>query len=136
MRLKSNIITIVYAGEEILAPGEHIFGQEYGGSRSFTTSADSILEAGSPEIRAFGNAQGIITVNVSLDFQAEDAALDEAMRRLDFAETHQTGELKLTIGSKSRSWLAGIDSIDWQQSYMPDCVRLVVSYSFILGAVI
>lgn len=134
MRLKSNSITIEYAGQVILSPGGHINGQDYGGSRSFTTSAASILDAANPEIRAFGNAQGSQELQICVDFEKEDDALAEAMARVDHCETNQTGLFTLTIGDYSRSWKAGITSIDWRLSYTPDRVRLALAYSFTLGS--
>lgn len=136
MRLKSKTITVEYAGQRILEPGEHISGQDYGGSRSFTTTSDDILDAGSPEIRAFGNAQGSKELEVCIDFDNEGEAVAEAMTRLDHCERNQTGVLTFTVGSFTRSWQAGVSGFDWRVSYTPDSVRLNVSYSFILGAAV
>ena len=134
MRLKSKVITVEYAGQKILEPGGHINGQDYGGSRSFTTTADDILDAANPQIRAFGNAQGSKELEVCIDFDSEDEAVAEAMIRQDHCERNQTGLLTFTVGNFSRSWNAGISGIDWRISYTPDTVRLNVSYSFVLGA--
>lgn len=136
MRIKSKIITIEYAGQALLAPGEHISGQDYGGSRSFSTTAEDILNADTPTVRAYGNAQGSKTFDVCLDFSTEDEAIAEALTRLDFLEAHQTGTLTLTVGTVSRSWQAGVQSADWRISYTPDSVRLTLSYSFVLGGIV
>lgn len=136
MRIKSKITTIEYAGTEILSPGGHIAAQDFGMSRSFTTAADSLLDASSPAIRAYGNAQGACEFAVAIDFDTEEEALSEALERTAFLEAHQTGTLKLTVGSKLHAWQAGISGTDWKLSYTPDSVRLIFSYSFILGAAV
>lgn len=136
MRIKSKIITIEYAGAAILAPGGHISGQDFGASRSFTTAADSLLDAASPAIRAYGNAQGAYEFAVAVDFDTEEDALSEALERTAFLEAHQTGLLRMIVGSKAQAWQAGISGTDWKLSYTPDSVRLIFSYSFILGAAV
>lgn len=136
MRIKSKIITIEYAGAAILSPGGHISGQDFGLNRSFTTSADSLLDAASPAIRAYGNAQGACEFAVAIDFDTEEEAFSEALERTAFVEAHQTGTLKMTVGSKLQAWQAGISGTDCKLSYTPDSVRLIFSYSFILGAAV
>lgn len=134
MRIKSNVITIEYAGEVLLQPGGHLNGQDYGGSRSFTTTAEDVVDAASPVIRAYGNAQGNMNFDVCVDFGSEDEAITEAMTRMQHLETHQSGVFKLKVGDTVNAWQAGIQSTDWRISYMVDSVRLTFSYRFILGA--
>ena len=134
MRIKSNVITIEYADEVLLQPGGHINGQDYGGSRNFTTTAEDVIDADSPVIRAYGNAQGNMNFDICVDFGSEDEAITEAMTRMHHLETHQSGVFKLKVGDTVNAWQAGIQSTDWRISYTVDSVRLTFSYSFILGA--
>lgn len=134
MRIKSNVITIEYAGEVLLQPGGHLNGQDYGGSRSFTSTAEDVVDAENPVIRAYGNAQGSMNFDVCIDFGSEDEAITEAMTRMHHLETNQSGIFKLKVGDTVNAWQAGIQSADWSISYTVDTVRLTFSYSFILGA--
>jgi hypothetical protein len=134
MRLKSNIIKITYDGAVLLEPGMHIDGSQYGFSRSFTTSADDVLDAVSPEIRAFGNAHGEMPMAIAVDFDNEESAFSESLDRVAFMEDHQTGILEITIGKKKYAWHSGISNVSTSLSYMPESVRLIVNYTFTLGA--
>jgi hypothetical protein len=134
MRIKSNIITIEYAGAMILQPGGHINGQEYGGSRSYSTTAEDVVDAATPTIRAYGNAQGSMNFDVCVDFESEGEAVAEAMQRMQHLDKNQTGDFTLTVGESVQRYAAGIQSADWTISYTVDTVRLTFSYSFILGA--
>lgn len=134
MRIKSNVITIEYAGEVLLQPGGHLNGQDYGGSRSFTSTAEDVVDAENPVIRSYGNAQGSMNFDVCIDFGSEDEAITEAMTRMHHLETHQSGVFNLKVGDTVNAWQAGIQSADWSISYTVDTVRLTFSYSFILGA--
>lgn len=134
MRIKSNVTTIEYAGEVLLQPGGHLNGQNYGGSRNFTTTAEDVVDAASPVIRSYGNAQGSMNFDVCIDFGSEDEAITEAMTRTHHLETHQSGVFKLKVGATVNAWQAGIQSSDWSISYTVDTVRLTFSYSFVLGA--
>lgn len=133
MRIKSNVITIEYAGEVLLQPGGHINGQSYGGSRNFTTTAEDVVDAENPIIRSYGNAQGGMNFDVCIDFEDEGEAVAEAMQRVKHLEEHQTGVFSLTVGASQQRYEAGITSADWAISYMVDTVRLTISYSFTLG---
>ena len=133
-RIKSDVISLEYAEEVILKPGESMSGQEYGGSRSFTTAAEDIIDAASPTIRAYGNSQGSLNFAVCLDFESEPDAVREAVIRLRHLEENQKGTLRMNVGGIVQSWDAGILSADWKTSYTVDSVRLVFSYNFVLGA--
>lgn len=141
MRLKSNIIRVNYAGRDILAPGGYLAAESYGGSRAFTTTAESLLEAASPAVRSYGNAQGNMSVPICQDFPSEPEALEAAFAAEDYVERHQEGVLSVTIGDKTRKWNAGITSFNWSINYAwsstensKGCVRLTLSYEFVLGA--
>ena len=141
MRLKSKIIRINYADRDILSPGGHLAAENYGGSRAFTTTAESLLEAASPAVRAYGNAQGSMSVPICQDFASEPEALEAAFAAEEHAEAHQEGVLSFTVGDKTRKWSAGVTGFNWSINYAwtstPNsrgCVRLTLSYEFILGA--
>ena len=136
MRIKSKVITIEYAGATILQPGGHINGQEYGGSRNFTTAAETVIDAASPVMRTFGNAQGSMSFDVCVDFESEGEAIAEAMSRMHHLESNQVGEFSLTVDNISQRWKSGITSADWAISYTADAVRLIFSYNFTLAEVI
>lgn len=133
MRIKSKVITIEYAGAMILQPGGHINGREYGGSRSYSTTAEDVVDAATPVIRAYGNAQGSINFDVCMDFDSEGQAVAEAMQRTQHLDEHQTGDFTLTVGETMQKYAAGITTVDWSISYTVDTVRLTVSYNFTLG---
>lgn len=117
-----------------MQPGGHINGREYGGSRSYSTTAEDVVDAATPVIRAYGNAQGSMNFDVCVDFESEGEAVAEAMQRMQHLDEHQTGDFTLTVGESVQRYAAGIQSADWSISYTVDTVRLTFSYSFILGA--
>ena len=135
MRLKSKIIKAVYEGEELFSPGQHLAADGYGMSRTFTTTTEPLLGAESQKVRAYGNAQGTLSLPVCIDLPSEPDAYAEALRREAFAETHQTGLLSVTIGEQTHSWKAGITGVSWQLAYaLNNKVRLTFTYEFIRGA--
>lgn len=134
MRIKSNIITIEYAGEVLLQTGGHLNGQNYGGSREFSTTAEKVIDADNPVIRSYGNAQGGMSFETCEDFDSEENAVEQAMLRMSFLERNQSGVFVFTVGESVNAWEAGVQSVDWSVSYMVDSVRLFFSYNFILGA--
>lgn len=136
MRIRSNIISATYAGQNILEPGQHIAASEYGFSRTFSTSVEAIIGAEAQTVRAYGNAHGSLQLPVSVDFASEPEALAAAIARTDFAEANQTGVLSLTVGDSARSWNAGLQSVDLRLTYAANKVRLNIVYSFVLGAAI
>lgn len=133
MRIKSKVITIEYAGSTLLKPGSHLNGQEYGGSRAYSTAAVDVVDAAHPEIRSYGNASGSISFAVCVDCPTEDEAVAEAMQRIAHLDAHQTGSFTLSVGNTVQRWQAGITSIDWSISYTVDAVRLTFGYNFTLG---
>lgn len=141
MRLKSNIIRVTYAGLDILEPGQHIAADEYGFSRTFTTTAEPIIGAQSQIVRAYGNAGGSFQLPICIDFASEPEAMAAALLRSDFVELNQIGVLSIQVEqetdenetSSTRSWKAGVQSIDCRLSYTANKVRLHVNYSFVLG---
>lgn len=133
MRLKSNVITVEYAEQKILEPGGHLNGQNYGGSRVYSTAAVDVVDAAHPEIRSYGNASGSMSFAVCVDCETEDAAMAEAMQRMAHLDAHQTGSFSLSVGETVKRWQAGITSAEWSISYTVDSVRLTFSYSFTLG---
>lgn len=136
MRIRSNIISATYAGQNILEPGQHIAASEYGFSRTFSTSVEAIIGAEAQTVRAYGNAHGSLQLPVSVDFASEPEALVAAVNRADFAERNQTGVLALQVGDSVCSWNAGLQNIDIKLSYASNSVRLLIMYNFVLGAVI
>lgn len=133
MRLQSKNTTAIYAGQEILGPGQCIDATDYGFGRDFTTRAEPVIRAAAPVIMASGNAQGTFNLPVCIDFASEDAAFKEALQRTAFAEENQTGKLELTIDEVAQKWEAGIQRIDCKLIHLPNCVRLTVTYDFLLG---
>ena len=134
MRIRSNIIRVTYAGQDIFEPGQHLSATEYGFSRSFSTTAEPIIGAEAQTMRAYGNAQGSLNLPVSVDYASEPEAMAAALLRADHAEHNQTGVLTMSVDDKTRSWNAGIQSIECRLSYVANAVRLTVTYSFALGA--
>lgn len=133
MRIQSKNTTVVYAGQEILGPGQCIDAADYGFGRDFTTRAEPVILAEAPVIMASGNAQGAFNLPVCIDFASDDAAFKEALQRTAFVEENQTGELELTIDEVAQKWEAGIQRIDGKITHLPNCVRLTVTYDFLLG---
>lgn len=144
MSIQSDIITITYAGQAILEPGQHLDATEYGFSRSFSTTAEPLIGAAAPSINAYGNAQGSIQIPVYIDCESEPQAMALALSRTDHAENNQTGTLSLSIGADnpeigltSREWKAGIQAIECSISYTPlNTVRLHINYNFLLAEAI
>jgi hypothetical protein len=138
MRIKSNIIRVTYAGQDILAPGQHIAADEYGFSRTFTTTAESIIDAKAQIIRAYGNAGGSFQLPVCIDCDSEPDAMAEALFRSDFVELNQTGVLSVQIeqneDATARAWQAGVQGVECRLNYVANAVRLTVIYNFILGS--
>lgn len=133
MRLQSKNTTAIYAGQEILWPGQCLDATDYGFARDFTTRAEPVILAEAPVIMASGNAQGTFSLPVCIDFFSEDDAFKEGLQRTAFVEENQTGELELTIDEVAQKWEAGIQRIDWKITHLPNCVRLTVTYDFLLG---
>lgn len=141
MRLRSDITRITYAGRDILAPGGYLAADSYGGSRAFTTAAEPLLEAASPAVRAYGNAQGSMNVPVCKDYPSEEDAIKAAFAAIKHAENHQEGELVFSVGEQTLRWAAGITGLQWRLNYTwcntetsVGSVRLTLTYDFILGA--
>lgn len=132
-----NNISATYAGKKILAAGQYIAAAEYGCSRTYTTTAEPTIGAEAPTLRAYGNAQGNIQLPVAIDFASEAEALFAIMEYTNHTDQNQTGTLNLTIGNFSKTWHAGIQSIDCSVSYsVANTVRLQIIYSFVLGEIV
>lgn len=134
-RMQSMGISVTYAGEEILTEKQYLANDQIGLRRSFTTTAEPLVDASAPVVRAYGNAQGEYELSVQEDFGTKAEAMSALLERTNFAEAHQTGELCVTVGGVASRWQAGVQGVDCTLGVSPGGkMRLVVSYSFILGA--
>lgn len=134
-RFRSKNTTIRYAGRVIYDGSDA--GQSLVSlpalSRQYTTTAEEIVDAATPTIRAYGNAGGAFPVAVIIEYPTEEAAFEAELGWADFTDTNQTGELEVTIGGITRRWAAGLDSLEVEQQFAADTVRLVLRFGFILG---
>lgn len=103
-------------------------------ARSYTTQAEPIVDAATPELRAYGNASGTVTLSVVHDYPSEDEAFAESLRLAAFYDSNPTGELLMQVGSTAFIWQAGVESVELRPELMPGSVRLTVTVSFVLGA--
>lgn len=103
-------------------------------ARSYTTQAEPIVDAANPELRAYGNASGTVTLSVVHDYTSEDEAFEETLRLAAFYDANPTGELLMQVGGASIMWQAGVESVELRPELMPGSVRLTVTVSFVLGA--
>lgn len=134
-RMLASGITAEYAGAQILSESEYLAEDVVELSRSFTTTAEAVIEAAAPVIRAHGNAQGEYTLGVQVDFADKPSAMAALLERVQFAEAHQTGELRLTVGSTVCAWMAGLSGVQGALSLTPgNKMRMTVQYAFVLGA--
>lgn len=134
-RMLSSGISAWYAGEQILSEDMCLANDIVGLSRQFTTSAEQVVDASAPVIRAYGNAQGAFELAVLVDCVNKPEAMAELLLRTRFAEEHQTGVLELRVGGEVCRWQAGVSGVDAQMSFPPTGkVRVMFSYSFVLGA--
>lgn len=137
MRLQSRIISIEYAGQSILSPGQYLAAETYGGSDSFTTQAEELLTADAVTVRDYGNRRGEMQLPVCEDFRSETEAFAAAMSMRSFVRSHQTGTLKIAIGSELDECEAGVQSFNWEIRYTGSGtgsrVRLTMTFNFILG---
>lgn len=136
-RLTSKIITVTYAGRDILTPGGRLNAESYGGSRSFTTTTEPLLNASAVEVREYGNVQGSMTLPICIDCASEPEAIMKAMDAVAHAEQHAVGTLSFKVGEMENKWQAGIQSLEWSCQYVgygdSSRVRLTLTYSFTLG---
>lgn len=134
-RMQSVGISATYAGEVILTEAQYLTSDNVALSRSFTTTSEPLVDAESPAIRAFGNAQGEYELEVQVDYGTKAEAMQALLERADFAEEHPTGVLELSVGGVVRSWQAGLSSVNGRLGVSPGGkMRLIFAYSFILGA--
>ena len=137
MRLKNNDITIVYAGRVLFQPGDYLEAESYGSSRSFTTTAEEVVNGEAPAIRSYGNARGDERLPICRDYRSEADALAAQLEETMFVEANQTGLLQKMVGSTVGAWQAGITSVEHSVKYVgagdSSRVRLTTTYSFILG---
>jgi hypothetical protein len=134
-RFRSETTTIAYAGRVIYdgsAAGQSLVSLP-SISRQYTTTAEEIVDAATPTIRAYGNAGGAFPVAVIIEYPSEEAAFDAELGWADFTDANQTGELSVDVGSITRRWRAGVDSLEVEQQFSADTVRLVLRFGFILG---
>lgn len=137
-RILSNIITANYAGRDILLPGQHLNAESYGGSRSFTTAPEPLLNAEAVSLRSYGNSQGTMTLPVCIDCESEPEAIRTAMEAVRFVDQNSTGQLVFRVGEEQYIWEAGISNLDWSIQYVgygeSSRVRLSLVYNFTLGS--
>ena len=137
MRLKSNVMSVVYAGRDLLGVGGYIEADSYGWSENYTTVAEDLLNAEAPELVTNKNARGEMQLPVCIDFDTETAAYAYSMAARNHALANQTGELSVAVGECLTTWQAGISSVAADFRYVGagnlSRVRLRLTYSFILG---
>lgn len=134
-RMQSMGISVTYAGAEILNERQYLANDQIGLRRSFTTTAETLVDASAPVVRAYGNAEGEYELSVQEDYGTKAEAMRALLERTSFAEAHQTGELSVSVGGVACRWQAGVREVDGTLSVSPGGkMRLVVSYAFILGA--
>ena len=136
-RFRSKDTTIYYAGTKIYdgSNKNNCLAELPAISRQYSTTAEQIVDAENPVIRAYGNAAGAMSVSVLIDFENEYAAFRNQMAWTDFAETHQKGQLYIDFGNRAETgWEAGLESFEVETIYVPGAVRLNLRFSFILGA--
>lgn len=137
MRLRSNIISVVYADRDLLEVDGYIAAEGYGWSESYTTSAEDLLDSEFPELVSHQNARGEMQLPICVDFKSEIAAFTYAMEARAHARANQTGKLTIAVGSSLNEWQAGVNSLNAEFRYIgsneSSRVRLTLTYSFILG---
>lgn len=136
-RFRSKEISIYYAGSKLYDGYDETqsLAELPSISRQYSTSAEQIVDAEAPIIRAYGNAAGGMSVSVLLDFQNEYTAFRHQMAWTNFADSHQTGQLYIDYGNREEhGWEAGLESFEVETVYVPGAVRLNLRFSFILGA--
>lgn len=134
-RFRSKLTTIKYAGRVIYDGADD--GQSLVSipalSRQYTTTAEAIVDAATPTIRAYGNAGGAFPVAVIVEYHSEEAAFEAELGWADFADENQTGQLEVTVNGLTRSWEGGCESLQIEQQFSADSVRLVLSFGLIIG---
>ena len=135
-RIKSKNISIRYNREHLHNPNRSnvSLAELTGLSRAYTTTAEPLVDAANPELRAYGNASGIVTVSIVTDWSSENDAYKEMLRLSSFFDANPTGDLLIAMGSTQAMWKAGVESVEMQPEIMPKSVRLTTTVSFILGA--
>lgn len=137
MRIKSNVMSVVYAGRDLLGVGGYIEAEGYGWSENYTTSTEDLLNAESPELVTNKNARGEMQLPVCVDFDSEIAAFTYALSARAHARANQTGKLTVAVGSSLNEWQAGVNSLNAEFRYVGSGnlsrVRLTLTYSFVLG---
>lgn len=134
-RMKSEGISATYAGEMILTEDQYLANDVVGLSRSFTTTAEQLVDASAPTIRAYGNAQGEFELEVQVDYRTKAEAMQALLERTAFAEAHQRGVLSVSVGGVEVAWHAGLQGVNGSLSVsVGGKMRLIFSYNFVLGA--
>lgn len=134
-RMKSEGIRVTYAGAVILAENDYLANDNVELSRSFTTTAEQLVDAAAPALRDYGNAQGEYALEVVADYPNKALAMQALLERTNFAEANQTGELVLAVGRVESKWRAGLNNVSGVLSVSPGGkMRLTFGYSFTLGA--
>lgn len=140
MRLKSNIISVVYADRNLLDVGGFLAAEGYGWSESYTTSAEDLLASEAPELVSHQNARGEMQLPVCIDFESEIAAFTYSMEARAHARANQTGKLTIAVGSSLNEWQAGLNGLNAEFRYVGSeggsRVRLTLTYSFVLGGAV
>jgi len=134
-RARSETTTIKYAGRVIYdgSSDEQSLVSIPSLSRQYTTTAEAIVDAATPTIRAYGNADGSFPVGVIIEYPSEEAAFEAELQWADFADANQTGTLEVTVNGLTRAWEGGCESLQIEQQYAAKSVRLVLSFGFIIG---
>jgi hypothetical protein len=135
-RIKTSNTQAVYAGRVIYDDASPLqaLSDQWRISRNYSTEPVAIIDRESPEIRAYGNANGSFPLTVSIAYDSEEEAFSAALDWVAFADANQTGELRFTVGETTQAWKAGLESFEVSPSFNPRYgVRLALTFSFLVG---
>lgn len=138
-RARSKSITVTYGGSIIYdgsSPAQSL-AERFTLSRNYTTTAEPIVDADVPVLRAYGNASGSFPLTVHIDYGSEEDAFSAMMAWAAFADENQTGVLTVSVGALPDDivvrWDAGLEGLEIRTALFGSSVRLSLAFSFILG---